>query len=196
MAEASYDGPVRRWLIVALWVAGTVAASSLAFVAVAMVGDAAGQPSAVLAPVAAADELPGEVVLAEGTVAVDCPEADVASLSWAQPSGGSDVDVIASGPPEVVVAFTTSEEVVRVEVGCVGGVLQPPTVSRRPAEDPASTSSTTSTTEPDDDVAGTSSTSPSSTTSTVEGDDDGDDDSTSTTEPHDDDEEDDDPDDH
>jgi hypothetical protein len=115
---------MRRSVFVALWLAGTVAASSLAFAAVAMVGDVAAQPAPILAPVDVG-EAPGEIELAEGTVAVDCPEQDAATLMWAQPNGGAAVKTLASGPPRVVVEFVSDDEVTRVRVDCVDGVPTP-----------------------------------------------------------------------
>jgi hypothetical protein len=194
-----YDGDMRRWVIVALWLAGTIAASSMAFVAVAMVGDVAVQPAAILAPVDAADGLPGEVVLAQGTVAVDCLDSDSASLSWAQPAGEAVLVIGATGPPTVSVEFISDDEVTSAVIGCADGVPVP-TVTRRSVEDvdedpPATSAPTTSTTEPegDDEVSSTTAPRPTpttstSTTATTEPDDDDDDGTTtSTTEPDDDD---------
>ena len=155
---------MRRSVVVALWLAGTVAASSLAFVAVAMVGDVAAQPAPVLAPVDLA-EAPGEIELAEGTVAVDCPEQDAAALLWAQPTGGAAVKTLASGPPRVVVEFVSDDEVTRVRVDCVDGVPTPAVTTLDLDEEEPSDTSTPDV--DDDDLPPTTVSTPPPTSSTV-----------------------------
>lgn len=197
---------MRILLVVALWLAATLAATGLAFGAVAIVGDAASAPPVVLAPIDVPGDGPVEIVAEDGALAVEC-EADAITLVWAQPAGGSTVAIRESGPSAVVVEFAEEDdEVTRVEVVCVDG--EPTwTTGERDADEGPVTTSTTSTTEADDDdddrptstttsppTTGTTEPDRSTTTSTTEADDDDDDDDdvTTTTEADDDDPDDDD----
>ncbi len=206
---------MRMLLVVVLWVVATVAATGLAFGAVAIVGDAATAPPAVLAPIDAPGDGPVEIVVEEGALAVEC-QANAITLVWAQPAGRSIISIRESGPAVVVVEFAEEDEVTAVEVRCVEGVPASTILEREADEGPVVTTSTTTppttpTTEADDDDDDddrptsttstteadrptTTTTSP-STTSTTEADDDDDDDVTTTTEADDDDPDDDDPDD-